>query len=336
MTQAQKTPTATRRRCIGIVAAVSAAALAPALLHHAKAAAATAPVTHWQGVALGADAQLQIVHPDRKLAEQLVRQAVAEVRRLEQVFSLYRDDSALVRLNRAGALRDAPADLTRLLDTTLEFSATTGGAFDPTVQPLWELYADAIRAGRPMPRGPALRAVLARVDWRDVHLDGGDIRLGRPGMQLTLNGIAQGYITDRVADLLRDAGLHHVLVDMGEVRALAPPQARPWRVGLAGDDEARTPLATLELHDRAVSTSSGSGAVLDARTGLNHIFDPRTGLSPTRWRSVSVQAASATTADALSTAFCLMDAPAIRRVAAARDAQVWALAAGARELQRLA
>jgi len=335
MTPAHATGT-TRRRCIGIVAAVSAAAAAPGLLHRAEAGAVTPPVTTWQGVALGADAQPRIVHPGRQLAEQLVPQAVAEVQRPEQVFSLYRGDSALVRLKDAGILRDAQGDLTRLLATTLQFCAATGGAFDPTVQPLWELYASAIGAGRPIPRGRSLQAVLARVDWRDVHLDGGDIRLGRPGMRLTLNGIAQGYITDRVTDALRDAGLDHVLVDMGGVRALAPPQAKPWRVGLAGDDEARTPLETLALRAGAVSTSSVSGTVLDARSGLNHIFDPRTGLSATRWRSVSVQAASATTADALSTAFCLMDAQAIRRVAAREDARVWALAHGASGLRRLA
>ena len=335
MTQAQ-TPVATRRRCIGIVAAVSAALATPALLRQAAASTPAPPVTAWQGVALGADAQLQIVHPDREKAAELVQRAVAEVRRLEQVFSLYRDDSALVRLNRAGVLRDAPADLLRLLATTLEFSALTGGAFDPTVQPLWVLYAEALRAGRPLPHGRALRPALARVDWRGVRLDGRDIRLDRPGMQLTLNGIAQGYITDRVTDLLRDAGLGHVLVDMGEVRALAPAEAPPWRVGLAGDDDARTPLMTLQVRDRAISTSAGAGTVLDAASGLNHIFDPRTGLSPTRWRSLSVQARSATTADALSTAFCLLDADAIRRIARTEDVQVWALAHGAGTLAQLA
>ena len=334
MTPARSTAT-TRRRCLGLVAAVSAAALAPVSWHPAMASTPAVPVTSWQGVALGADAQLRIVHPDRAWAGQLVQRAVAEVRRLERVFSLYRDDSALVRLNRDGILHDAPADLARLLATTLQFSALTEGAFDPTVQPLWVLYADAIRAGRPLPRGQALRAALARVDWRAVRLEGRAIRLARPGMQLTLNGIAQGYITDRVADLLRDAGLEHVLVDMGEVRAFAPPDAAPWRVGLAGDDEARTPLAALALREGAVSTSAGAGTVLDARSGLNHIFDPRTGLSPTQWRSVSVQAPSATTADALSTAFCLMEVPAVRRVAAREGAQVWALAHGASGLQKL-
>lgn len=335
MTSAQNTG-CTRRRSIGIVAAVSAAAAAPALLRQAAAAVASVPVTYWQGVALGADAQLQIVHPDRQKAQQLVQRAVAEVQRLEQVFSLYRDDSALVQLNRTGLLQEAPDDLLRLLDTTLQFSARTGGMFDPTVQPLWEMYAQAIGAGGPLPDRQARQAVLTLVDWRAVQVRGRDVRLARPGMQLTLNGIAQGYITDRVTDLLRDAGLKHVLVDMGEVRALAPLDAKPWRVGLAGDDDARTPLTSLLVRDRAVSTSAGAGTVLDARTGLNHIFDPRTGLSPTRWRSMSVQARDATTADALSTAFCLLDAEAIRIVAAASDAQVWALPQGARQLVRLA
>ena len=63
----------------------------------------------------------------------------------------------------------------------------------------------------------ALAAALALVDWRAVEVDAGNKRVSfaRPGMGLTLNSGAQGYITDRVAEVLRAHGFDRMLVDMG-------------------------------------------------------------------------------------------------------------------------
>lgn len=314
-----------RRRFIGIMAATSAAALTPWAWRPAAAAVEPAPTT-WNGIALGANAQLQIHHPDRVWARQLIERALTEVHRLENVFSLYLDDSALARLNRDGFLNDAPGDLLRLLQESHGYSHITGGAFDPSVQPLWTLYADAIRAGTGLPAEGLLRQALRRVDYRAIEVDGRSIRLARPGMALTLNGIAQGYITDRVTELLRDAGLDHALIDMGEVRGLnRTVDHRPWRVGLADDSDERKVLHTLEIRNRAVSTSSGLGTVLDDHGNVTHIFDPRSGRSTRRYRSVSVEAGNATLADALSTAFCLLDENSIQRIAMDAGVKAWVL-----------
>ena len=76
-------------------------------------------------------------------------------------------------------------------------------------------------------------------------------------MALTLDGIAQGYITDRVADMLRSEGFDNVLVQAGETVALAPASAaRPWRVGVPGVGDA-PPVDVLDLRDAAVATSIG-------------------------------------------------------------------------------
>src|SRR5690606_35645408 len=96
------------------------------------------PVT-WRGWALGAEASLTIHHPDRAVAERLVRRVVAEVERLEQIFSLYRPDSTLSQLNRAGALAAPPSDLVAVLEASGRVWKASSGAFDPTVQPLWKL-----------------------------------------------------------------------------------------------------------------------------------------------------------------------------------------------------
>ena len=260
-----------RRRFIGIAAAASALALAPLSLR--RASAAITPTT-WQGVALGADAELRLYHPDPRAARQLIAQALGELHRLEGIFSLYRDDSALARLNRQGYLADPPADLLRLLGDSLRYSRLTGGVFDPTVQPLWQLYAGHFARAGAAAQGPSeaeLAQALARVSYRAVTLDSRRIELQGPGMGITLNGIAQGYITDCITRLLRQGGLERALVDMGEIRGL-DSRASPgdWQVGLADPRAPQRILAAVPVRNQALATSGGYGTALDL--SLIHIL----------------------------------------------------------------
>lgn len=322
------TPRVHRRRFLGIFAA-SAALIGPGPLRAALRDAGPwpEPVT-WNGIALGADAQLRLLHPDRAHAERLVRMAVAEVHRLERVFSLYREDSALSRLNRQGRLDAPPPDLSRLLTQAIAFGEQTGGLFDPSVQALWDLYAARSRAGRPLPPTPAeLHAALAKVDYRAIRVEEDAIELERPGMALTLNGIAQGYITDRVTELLRANGLSHAMVDMGEARSLgSPAPGRPWRAGIADPRDPGRVLDSIDLRDQALATSGGYGTPLDPAGRFTHLFNPHTGQATPRWRSVTVRAPDATTADALSTAFAQMPADTIRGMISRFPVQAWLMA----------
>src|SRR5581483_2453513 len=155
------------------------------------------------------------------------------------------------------------------------------GAFDATVQPLWEVYATHFSRADADPAGPpsgSIAAALARVGHAGVTVTPERIALARPGMAVTLNGIAQGYITDRVVELLRASGIGHTLVDMGEIRALdGHPAGRPWRVGLKDPRSERGTLRDLDLDDEALSTSGGYGTEFDRGGRFNHIFDPATG-----------------------------------------------------------
>lgn len=294
-----------RRRAIRLMAAAAGGLGLAALVGKASAGEAP-PLARWRGTALGAEASIALYHPDPEAARRLIAAAVAEVRRLEGVFSLYRADSALSRLNRDGALDVPPMDLVQLMATAKSFAALTDGAFDPTVQPLWALYARHFRAPGADPAGPAPAAVaqaLARVDWRALEVESDRIAFTRPGMAATLNGIAQGYITDRVADLLRARGMAHVLLDLGEIRGLGGhPAGRPWRVGIADPFDRARIARRLDLVDRAVASSAASGAVFEPSGRIHHLFDPRTGRSANRFAGVTVIAATATEADALSTA----------------------------------
>lgn len=296
----------TRRRFIGITAAAAGLSLLPP----GRAARAEASLVTWQGQAMGAAATMQIHHHDRAAAERLVERALAEVRRLEEVFSLYREDSALSVLNRQGILVAPPAELVRVLTECRRHADLTDGAFDPTVQALWTLYWNHFSQADADPQGPPeaeVRAALAKVGFAQVVFDADRIALPRRGMGLTLNGIVQGYATDRVVNLLRAAGIEHTLVDMGEPRAVGSrPSGDPWRVGVADPDQPATLLETLDAVDQAVATSGGYGFRFDPTGHFNHLFDPRTGGSGHLYRSVTVMMPTATAADALSTAFSLM------------------------------
>lgn len=322
-----------RRRFIQISAAFSGTLLLGSAGRLAIAAQAKQTTHTWSGIALGADASLQITHPDPQVAKALIERCVGEVQRLEHLFSLYRDDSALATLNRQGFLDEPSNDFVTLLNRSKEFSRLTDGMFDVTVQPLWQAYADyfapahdstasgsqanataAAAAANSLTAMPAdlqahIHDALKRVNWYNIDIDSQRVRLTQPGMAITLNGIAQGYITDRITQLLAASGVDHALVNMGEIYGLnpdSPVAEQPWRVGL---EDARRPgniAARVPIHNQAVATSGAHGTSFTPDMRYNHLLDPRQGLSSHRYHSVSVVAADATTADALSTAFSLM------------------------------
>lgn len=243
------------------------------------------------GLALGARVTLRLHHPD---APHLAALAMAELRRLEAVFSLYQPGSALLRLNRQSRLDAPPFELLECLSIVAAVHRASGGRFDPTVQPLWRAEAEACETGRPL-TDAARGAARDLVGWSKVGLSTRAITL-RPGMALTLNGIAQGYIADRVAGFLAGHGLSHALIDTGEFVAL-PGGA--WPVRLA-------PEGQVALQGRALATSAPLGMTFGNDGARSHILDPLTG-GPVRpvWAAVSVSARSAALADALSTAGCL-------------------------------
>jgi len=180
-----------RRRFIRISAAAAGLAVVPV----GPSVHASSSLVTWHGTMLGAVATMQIHHQDRNEAQRLVQAACGEARRLERLFSLYLEDSALVQLNRSGILVDPSAELVDLLTTSLRFAEVTGGRFDPTVQPLWTLYADHFLQSNADPAGPprpAVEAALAHVGYDRLTISRDRIVMPR-GTAVTLNGIAQGY-----------------------------------------------------------------------------------------------------------------------------------------------
>ena len=292
--------TITRRRFIAVSAAAGFVPTA--------ALGSSGHLQHWSGVAMGARASLSIAGLTGSDFTRLVEMVTAEINRLENIFSLYRADSELSRLNASGTLEAPAIDFLRLLSHASSINRATNGAFDPTIQPLWDAYAHY--SGLPDPEELARAKQL--VGWKHVLFNEKRVAFDRPGMAVTLNGIAQGYATDRIADLLRSNGLVNVLVSVGEIAAVGERDpGKPWRIGIS-DIEDDIPNETVTLTDMAIATSSPTGMTFGPGKNSGHIFNPHQGRPMDHWQRISVISKSAAVADGLSTAFCVMCEPKIR------------------------
>ncbi len=274
------------------------------------ATAASTPLV-WRERALlgfGTTLWLRAAHRDSDTVERALDAAVQAVRHVEAQMSLFDPASAISRLNREGSLRHVDADLLRVLQLAQRVSARSDGAFDITVQPLWLAWDAARRTGR-TPSPQALAQARALVGWRDLVISADEVQLRRPGMALTLNGIAQGYAADLARERLRAHGIEHALLDTGEWAPLGHgPGDRPWTLAVAdpqasGDDivgKAAGAVAALCTEGRSVATSSDAHTTFTADHRHHHIFDPRSGQSPAQLASVTVVAPSCALADALT------------------------------------
>ena len=260
-----------------------------------------------EGRALGTQVSITVLHADAAQADRAIAAAFAELDAVEDLMSIYRPNSQLSRLNREGVLRQPDAKLLTVLRYAQKLSSETGGAFDVTVQPLWNTYAQAQKADR-LPGADELAAARAKVNWQRVAVAQQQVRLLDEGMAITLNGIAQGFAADRVAAVLREHGIEQALVDTGELGAIgAKATGEPWKVGIQHPRVNDAFISLAALKDRCLATSGDYATAFSQDRTMHHVFDPRTGYSPTGYMSVSVAAPTAMQADALSTALFVMD-----------------------------
>jgi thiamine biosynthesis lipoprotein len=253
------------------------------------------------GRALGSVISMTALHADRSTAEKAIAAAFAQLDQVDQLMSIYRPDSQISRLNRTASLPNPHRWVLEVLRKAQSVSQQSAGAFDITVQPLWDLYAGAQKQGK-LPVDAAIQAALAKVNWSNVEVSANRIALP-PGMSITLNGIAQGYAADRVAAALREHGIRHALVNTGEIGALGRrSDGRQWTVGIQHPRSKDAYVALARLEGRFMATSGDYATTFSEDRKYNHIFDPASGRSPQVFSSVTIVANSGADADALSTA----------------------------------
>lgn len=268
----------------------------------------------FSGPTMGSSYEVKYVGT-RSVAE--VRPVVEqELAAFDAAFSNWREDSEIARLNRHDGAAPMPVSqlFSAVLQLALDVAAATGGAFDPTVKPLSDLYRRAKQDPAALPDEQELAAARARVDYRAVQLVAGGVKKARPDVALDLDGIVAGAAADSIAIRLRKLGITSFFLQItGEVLAggeKAPGQ--PWLVGVVDPASdavgGELPLTSLPLVNRSLCTSGDyRNAVTAGERRMHHLFDPRTGHSTDNGIvSASVLADSAAVADALGTAIVVL------------------------------
>jgi thiamine biosynthesis lipoprotein len=256
--------------------------------------------------AMGTMARATVVTASRDRAEEAIGRAFEEMDRLIGVFSHYDNTSAASRLNDLGRLAGPPPELVDVMVQSHEIHRATAGAFDVSVAPVVELFAQQL-PGKTPNRAEVTEA-LALVGAHHIVVSRRELAFARQGMRVTLDGIAKGYIVDAVAQHLTDAGLEHFLVEGGgDVRASGAKEAgEPWVVAVQDPDKAGEFPDQMALGTGAVATSGSYERYFGGDETHHHIVSAEDGSSPQQCRSVSVFADTAMLADALATGVFLM------------------------------
>ena len=272
-------------------------------------------IHHEHFTAMGSPCELLLAVAHPLAARHAVQAVIADVQRLEQRYSRYRDDSDLSALNRvaaAGGTTEVDDETAALLDYAHACHVHSGGRFDITsglLRRVWRWSSGQL------PAAAEVHALLGRVGWPRVTWQRPRLTFTVPGMELDLGGIVKEYAADRAAAWLVEAGISHALVNLGgDVRVAGPqPDGQPWRIGIRDPHRPGQLLVTLSLSQGAL-TSSGDYERCIVVDGVRHghILDPRTGWPVQGLAAASVVAPLAVVAGSASTIAMLMgrDGPA--------------------------
>lgn len=269
--------------------------------------------------AMGTKFEFIVYVGDGDLLEEDVRNmcspAIEEIYKLERHISHYMEDNDLARLNNSAGMGKVGVnpDLCESFKLSRVFWERTGGAFDPTVGPLLELWGFRGKPRALPPSDVEIEEIKKRVGFEKVRIDekGCYVELTVPGMKVDFGGIGKGMALDRAGRILRELGISSALLHSGTSSILAigsPPGKVGWKIGIRSPYNRGEEVESFEIRDESLSTSSISEQFLEQNgKKFGHIFDPRLGRPVDNGvLSVTVIAKCATETDALSTAFFVL------------------------------
>ena len=261
--------------------------------------------SYWTGSVINAPAKIEVHSADKKLNSYVLKKIDDLVLSYENIFNLQNKNSEISLLNRNKILHNASPELIDVLNKSQYISYNTEGLFDITVQPLWELYfANFIVNNKSLPpEENKIKETLKLVNWRNVKVSKDKVLLQNQS-SITLNGIAQGWITDKITSLLIKNSFSNTLVDFGESYAAGLyEEKRNWNILIQGNNANKV----ISLSNKAIATSAGHGTIFEPTMKYHHIFNTKNGLSSNNFKTVSIISKKAWMADAISTSALSMN-----------------------------
>lgn len=254
--------------------------------------------------AMGSPCELQLFAMSAAAAQRAGDAVLADVERLEQRYSRYREGSFLSSINRAaagGGSIEVDAETASLLDYADACHRESDGLFDITSGVLRQAWNFA--SGR-LPERAAITALTARIGWHKLRWNRPTLAFPIAGMEIDFGGVVKEYAADRAATLCREAGVASGMINLGgDIAIVGPrPEGEPWRIGIRHPREPGRMMRIVELHRGALATSGDyERCVVIDGVRYGHVLNPKTGWPVRRLASVSVVADHCVVAGSSST-----------------------------------
>ncbi len=256
---------------------------------------------------LGSPFEISVVANDSVQADFYTELAISELKRIENLISDWIPTTQISLVNQNAGITPVKVDkeVFELVDRAMKISKLTDGAFDisyASMDKIWKFDGSM----KSMPTAETIKKSVEKVGYQNIILNEKDttIFLKNQGMKLGLGGIGQGYIADKIKEVLIANGCNAGLVNVsGDINTWGKqPDGKDWTVGIVNPLNKNKVFATFPLNDSAVETS-GSYEKYVTFNGkrYSHIIDPRTGYPASGIVSVSVFAKQTELADALAT-----------------------------------
>ena len=250
---------------------------------------------------MGTAVEIKIWFFDEAIAKKSISDAFDEIARVENIFSVYKPESEISRLNKSG-LSIVSDEVIQLIKKSNYFSEISGGAFDITVLPVIELWKNSKKKER-LPSKKENENAIKLVGWKNISIDEKNkkINFAKKGMKIDLGGIAKGYAVDCAVEYLKKNGIKTGMVNAGgDIRCFGN---KTWKIALQNPRDKNDFITVLKIKNKAVTTSGDYERYFFIdKTKISHIINPLSGYSADESISSTIIADSATNADALATA----------------------------------
>lgn len=260
--------------------------------------------------AMGTPCELQLYGGGENKVAPVAEAVIADIQRLEAIYSRYREDSFLSKINRVaakGGSIQVDSETAGLLDYAEACYHASDGLFDITsgiLRRAWDFKSNQL------PNEQTIQSYLDRVGWEKVHWLSPNLEFPVAGMEIDLGGVVKEYATDRAASICLDRGIQNGTVNFGgDIKVIGPHiDGSPWKIGIRHPRQTDVILHTLELYSGALASSGDyERCILIVGIRYGHVLNPKTGWPVRKIAAVSVVGDFCVVAGSASTIGMLKD-----------------------------
>ncbi|MGN6165053.1 MAG: FAD:protein FMN transferase [Flavisolibacter sp.] len=257
--------------------------------------------------------EISVVADDKNWAEERIDEAVAEISRIEQLLTTFKESSQTNEINANAGTKPVRVDkeVFDLIRRSLKISVLTQGAFDISYGSFDKRFWNFDTSMTALPDKELAEQSVQLINYRNILLDEENctVFLKQKGMRIGFGGIGKGYAADRAKQILQQNGVSNGVVNAaGDLITWgAQPDGRPWTIGIANPNAKEHPFSSLSISNMAVATSGNyeKYAIINGKK-YSHTIDPKTGYPVSGIKSVTIICVSAELADAMATPVMVM------------------------------